>query len=524
MSLVLARDSVVGSLSGIASSQVKLGLKGYAGNKGAIAFRFEILGESICVINVHLAAHKQNCKLRNDNLASISKSLRFTFADTSKSIFEHDYIFLFGDLNYRINSLSTKKIIENITVSNFEACLMHDQLNIARKSCCMLTDFKEGEIDFIPTFKYMIGSNQHNVRRDPAWCDRVLWKGQAHLHRYGSCDSIKLSDHKPVFAHFGLCLKKKDITKMNEVKNLIYKEIDALHHEAMPRAELSVRKIVFDEVRYKQEYRKSFEITNTGKSNFYFEIHDEKWIKCAPKNYHLVSQESVLVSVRVQINSEFLKERRELGSKIANFLRIRIMQGPEYYIELEYTIYDSFIGHSCEALCLSMPSAEYYNLPSPLVRIIEYLRVNALRVKNLFDTQIDTHILANVIMKIDKNEEFDSSVDVWAAVAALNEFLKHLPSPILDAETVDGKIQMIHIIGFNNVRLKILEGLQPANAACLKYITDFMKTLIGNSIYNGVSARYLANAMHQPIFQVNTKKSDMKANRIQFLEMFFYGG
>ena len=61
-------------------------------NKGAAAFKFEVIGESICVINAHLAAHKQNFKRRNENIENIYKRLSFAFVDTSKCILEHDYI------------------------------------------------------------------------------------------------------------------------------------------------------------------------------------------------------------------------------------------------------------------------------------------------------------------------------------------------------------------------------------------------------------------------------------------------
>lgn len=524
MNLILASDKVLENLSGISSSQVKLGLKGYTGNKGAIAFSFEILGESFCMVNSHLAAHKQNCKLRNENILNISRGLRFNLPKTSKSIFEHDHIFWFGDLNYRIDTLTTEKIIKKIAIGDFESCLIYDQLNLVRKKNNILSDFNEGTIDFLPTFKYLIGSNQHNVKRDPAWCDRVLWKGPASLSRYGSCDSIKTSDHKPVFASFSLELHKKDLEKMNAVRNTIYKEIDELHHAAMPKALISTHKIVFEKIRYKHQYKQSFEITNSGKSSFTFEISEEKWIKCTPKTYFLSAQETVLVNVLLQINLEFLRQKRNDKGKLADFLLVKILQGQDFFVEIECCVFDTFIGYSCDLLCRKMPSVEYHDLPNPLVRIIEYLKKKGLREKKLFETRVEEVAIAEVIEKIDQNEEFDESISAFAVAAALQEFLKSLEEPIVSVEVVDTKIAMVHIIGFNHVRVKVLEALKPANASCFKYITDFMKKLIGNSIYNGVSSTQLANSMFNSIFQLNSRAPEIKNNRVLFLEMFFYGG
>ena len=523
MVLLLVKESMIGQVSRLSIGQVKLGLKGYTGNKGAMAFRFELLGSSFCFINSHLAAHKHNFRLRNENINTIIRGLKFQLPDTSTSIFEHDYIFWFGDLNYRLDDISIKKIIKYIAIRDFQSCLEHDQLNNARKFNNILADFNEGPIEFLPTFKYLIGSNQHNVRRDPAWCDRILWKGHIILNRYGSCDSIQISDHKPVFAYFDLELKKKDFDKMIAIKNAIYKEIDDVHHEAMPKAVISVDRILFEGIRYKHEYRQSFEIKNIGSSSLTFEIIMEKWIKCIPSKYNLASQEFVSIDVILKIDFDFMKTKRNSDSLLPSFIRIQILQGNEYLIQLEYNVFDTFIGYPCDILCTKFASAEFHNLPYPLVRIVEYLKANSLKVKNLFDTIVDNHSLANAIMKIDKNEEFDESINSFTIAAVLMEFLRHLEEPIFDGEIIDQKFTMIHVIGYNFVKSQVFEAMKSSNSACLKYITDLMKSLVGNSYYNGVTSTHLAHLIYHLTFRSDNILLEKKKNRIIFLEMLFYG-
>jgi len=47
---------------------VKLGFKGYAGNKGAVGIRFGLMDSSLCFVNCHLVPHKKAYKDRNKNI------------------------------------------------------------------------------------------------------------------------------------------------------------------------------------------------------------------------------------------------------------------------------------------------------------------------------------------------------------------------------------------------------------------------------------------------------------------------
>ncbi len=67
-------------------------------------------------------------------------------------------------------------------------------------------DFIEGLIEFAPTYKYINKSDELNVKkRNPAWWDRVLYKWRNNIlsqHSYDSNNTIKISDHRPVFSQF----------------------------------------------------------------------------------------------------------------------------------------------------------------------------------------------------------------------------------------------------------------------------------------------------------------------------------
>lgn len=142
------------NISNIADLTIKLGLRGYTGNKGAICLRFDYHNSSILIINCHLAAHKSKIKSRNEHIKSILKQAIFSISNKEKRIYEHDHIFWTGDLNYRLQGLDHQKILETISKGDLNQLIQHDQLNLEKKSGSVLVDFNEGDLSFPPTFKY----------------------------------------------------------------------------------------------------------------------------------------------------------------------------------------------------------------------------------------------------------------------------------------------------------------------------------------------------------------------------------
>lgn len=96
-----------------------------------------------------------------------------------------------------------KGLLEN---GNYEAVLVYDQLLQNHKQNRVFLNYKEGVITFRPTYKYDTGTDNWDTsekNRAPAWCDRILWKGDKISQiSYRSHPALKTSDHKPVSALF----------------------------------------------------------------------------------------------------------------------------------------------------------------------------------------------------------------------------------------------------------------------------------------------------------------------------------
>lgn len=61
--------------------------------------------------------------------------------------------------------------------------------------------------------------------RAPAWCDRVLWKGSIlEQVSYGSADTVRFSDHRPVFGTFKCKVSLVDEITKDDLSAQIYRQ------------------------------------------------------------------------------------------------------------------------------------------------------------------------------------------------------------------------------------------------------------------------------------------------------------
>ena len=87
----------------------------------------------------------------------------------------------------------------------------------------VLNKFKEGTINFLPTYKYDRGTHNYDTSRKqrvPAWTDRILFKSSSDkikLLEYNSVQGVTFTDHRPVNALFQIFTKSRIATQTSDM-------------------------------------------------------------------------------------------------------------------------------------------------------------------------------------------------------------------------------------------------------------------------------------------------------------------
>lgn len=520
LNLVFVKDEIAGNVSNLAFQQIKLGLKGFTGNKGALAFRFEIWDNSLCFINVHLPPHKQNLKLRNENLMFLNRSLKFSISDSILSVSEHSHIFWFGDFNYRIDELNTDQIIKLLNKKELSKVLHFDQLATSRKFHSILPDYQEPEILFNPTFKYLIGSNQHNYKRDPAWCDRILFHGSITSNRYDSCDSILLSDHKPIFGNFSLALKKPNHIKLSQIITDIRKDINEKHSIALPKVRISSKTLNFGTLSYKVPSTCTLEVENSGSSRVNVEFCSETWVKVQPRQAELSTKENIEIILTIFPDISLIREYRE--NLLNRNLKITVNKNAsEHIVYLEFLLADTFIGLSCEELCKSRPSKLIQEIPEPLEKLVNFLKSKDFDVRDIAKIKHSPENVGKIVKIIDDGEDLNEEFCPFEVIYVICEFLKCLKEPLLDGKLVDSKLNLLNFVGLDIIKHQVLNEIKKENSNCLLFIMEYLKTLKQFRSGSEINSKYLAVKIYKAIYQVDSLPDQKKLHRVLFLQSFF---
>ncbi|KAH7716962.1 Endonuclease/Exonuclease/phosphatase family protein [Aphelenchoides avenae] len=216
--LVYGRAEILPLVARVDHRFHKATLCGAAGYKGSIGIRLVYKDStSMAFVTSHLTHAESTYKRR---LQEIHASSHCTFAEDAEEASKH-VTFWVGDLNFRLEGAgSATELIEKLeTMSEAELIKLSqskDQLKKAMRLGEAFDDWHEPPLTFKPTYRILVNDGNYDARRIPAWCDRVLYKGDGiEPKRYFSTPELTLSDHFPVSAVFSLSATPKATATTN---------------------------------------------------------------------------------------------------------------------------------------------------------------------------------------------------------------------------------------------------------------------------------------------------------------------
>ncbi|KAL3981946.1 Endonuclease/Exonuclease/phosphatase family protein [Acanthocheilonema viteae] len=184
--------------------------------KGAIAVFFRIFQTSVIFMTCHMT-HGPILN-RICDYSKICDSLQFPSLKKSgtlpsSGVKQADCVFWLGDLNFRLRSrervdaLDSQSIKqENMADSFFDQLLIDDELTLEKCKGNVFEGFREAYINFPPTHKFIVGTNDYVNDRIPSYTDRILYYAKESSRiRPGKYDCLweeNASDHKPVYGFF----------------------------------------------------------------------------------------------------------------------------------------------------------------------------------------------------------------------------------------------------------------------------------------------------------------------------------
>ncbi|KAL1285023.1 Phosphatidylinositol polyphosphate 5-phosphatase type IV [Trichinella pseudospiralis] len=181
--------------------------------KGAVSIFMKLFGTTFLFISCHLS-HGPDARPRIAECNRILHFLRQNMVGCSnENVFDgSDYVLWFGDMNFRLNL--DPALLDTLQSAppapkDVPQLIKRDQLLSAMKQGQLLSKFHECPIEFLPSYKFIIGTSDYSIQfRLPAYTDRILFKKKESDNNFMEClnyntaYNICSSDHKPVFAHF----------------------------------------------------------------------------------------------------------------------------------------------------------------------------------------------------------------------------------------------------------------------------------------------------------------------------------